>query len=162
MPYSPPILPRLLPLALLLAAACGGGGEGDDDGAPDAGISPLCQEATMHEDFAWIQQKVFMRSCAFSSCHSGATPKAGLSLDGSNTFASLVGKPAQEAAAGGMMLVAPGHPEQSYLLVALGAAGVAGTPPSEGIMPLTNPRLCDQKIDAIKRWIAAGAKEGDE
>src|SRR5262245_24076710 len=117
----------LLPLATLLlsAAACGGT---DDDGAePDAGISPLCQEATEHSDFTWIQKNVFTRSCAFSSCHSGANPKAGLSLESGNAFAGLVGKPANEAAAGGMMLVAPGHPEQSYLLVALGAADVPGT-----------------------------------
>src|SRR5262245_58227943 len=152
MQYTTRFVSSLVPLALLLAAACGG--EGGDDVEPDAGRSQLCEEATTHEDFAWIQQKIFTRSCAFSSCHSGATPKAGLSLDGSNTYASLVGKPAQEAAAGGMMLVAPEHPEQSYLLVALGAAGIPGTPPSEGVMPLTNPRLCDEKIDAIKRWIA--------
>jgi hypothetical protein len=30
-------------------------------------------------------------------------------------------------------------------------------PELEGFMPWNQPKLCDEKIDAIRRWIAAGA-----
>jgi len=32
-----------------------------------------------------------------------------------------------------------------------------GPRPSDGLMPLGSPPLCSEKIDAIRRWIAAGA-----
>ena len=51
-------------------------------------------------------------------------------------------------------LVVPGDPDNSYLLAIMG--GVDG-PITEGIgtMPFNNPILCEQKLDAIRRWIGS-------
>ena len=139
-------------LVTVIAACGGGGGGGDDD--PDAGVSPACQEATLHGDLAWIETTVFARSCTFMDCHAGAATSAnGLDLEPGRSHAELVGQPSIVAPT--MTLVVPGDPAASYLLVALGRN--PGTLPMGGTMPLSSPTLCDQKIDAIERWIAAGA-----
>jgi hypothetical protein len=139
-------------LGLLLAvAACGGGG-GDE---PDAAVSASCMEATTHSDFAWIEANVLARGCgAFRSCHQGTAVEAGmLNLEAGRSYDALVGVPSVEHP--DLLLVAAGKPDESYLLVALG--GADGPLPSKGRMPLNNPPLCDEKIQAIRRWIEAGA-----
>ena len=50
--------------------------------------------------------------------------------------------------------VVPGRAAESMLMVQIG--GEPG-PPLEGYMPWGMPKLCVEKIDAIRRWIAAGA-----
>src|SRR6185503_4332654 len=76
-----------------VVAACGGGGGGGDD-EPDAGISASCQEATQHDDLAWIETNVFARSCTFMACHQGAAMMAnGLTLQAGQSHAELVGRP---------------------------------------------------------------------
>ena len=64
---------------------------------------------------------------------------------------------ANEAArAAGLLRVAPGDPDHSYLLLKL--EGKLG--PDEGVqMPLVGGPLPASAIDAIRRWIAAGAPE---
>jgi hypothetical protein len=57
--------------------------------------------------------------------------------------------------AGTWMRVVPSDTSKSYLLVAIGAA--QGPMPSDGLMPLGNPILCQGKRDAIKRWVEGGA-----
>jgi len=142
--------PTIWTLSAVLAAGCGG----DDGPPPDAPISADCVEAQRHSDLAWIQDRVFAGSCTFSSCHDANLPAAGMDLSPGTARSELVGVAATEPGAGAM-LVAPRAPDQSYLLVALG--GAAGTPPSDGRMPLGGARLCQEKLDAIRRWIAAGA-----
>jgi hypothetical protein len=140
---------HLVVCSALTLAACGGG----TDVPPDA--SPVCLEAPQHSDYAWIEANVFARSCgAFVACHKGsAREAAGLNLESGMAYDALVGKNAKEHA--DWLLVNPGKPDESYLLVALGAA--VGPMPSDGRMPLRNPPLCDEKLEAIRRWIAAGA-----
>jgi hypothetical protein len=136
-----------------LIAACTGGG-GDDEGDPDAGVSAACQEATQHDDLAWIETDIFARSCTFMACHRNpATDANGLVLEPGQAHAELVGQPSLVAPT--MTLVVPGDPMASYLMVVLGK--YPGPLPPGGTMPLSSPPLCDQKIDAIDRWIAAGA-----
>jgi hypothetical protein len=55
----------------------------------------------------------------------------------------------------GWVRVVPGSLEASYLLVALGR--VPGPKPRDGFMPLESPALCEEKLEAIERWILAGA-----
>jgi len=139
-------------LATAVAACGGSGGGGDDD--PDAGVSASCQEATLHDDLAWIETTVFARQCTFMACHHGAATDAnGLDLEPGRSHAELVGQPSIVAA--GETLVVPGDPAASYLMVVLGR--YPGPLPPGGTMPLSSPPLCDQKIDAIERWITAGA-----
>ena len=60
-------------------------------------------------------------------------------------------------------LVVPGNPEASYLFFLMrGLPPDAVTdfvePPSDiGYMPQGNETLCCQKLDAVERWIRAGA-----
>ena len=62
----------------------------------------------------------------------------------------------------GKKRVVAGDPASSYLFfIVHGLDGNQGTftnPPSNvGFMPMSNSALCCQKIDALERWITAGA-----
>lgn len=117
---------------------------------PDAMVMLTdCEEATLHSDLAWLQQKVFTPSCATAGCHA-----SGMSLAAGQTHASLVNR--ASSIASGWTRVVPGSVATSYLVVALGR-GTGPTPPS-GTMPLGALPLCVEKLEAIERWIAAGAQ----
>ena len=158
------------PLATVLLAAtltaCGGGGDDDtaddaaddgDDSADDGdGVSASCLEAEDHDDLEWIQANVFTRGCALSaSCHKGDAEDAnGLNLEAGNSESSLIDVPAIAEEADGLPLVTPGDPENSYLLVILGQFGEDDPRiPEDGRMPFMSPALCQEKLDAIERWI---------
>jgi hypothetical protein len=119
----------------------------------DAGLSPTCLEAEDHSDLAWIQREVFTPSCAsFNACHVGAaTTAGGLNLEPGESEAAVVGVPS--ASFEDWLLVEPGLPESSYLLVILGGAP-GPVDPSVGLMPLRAPALCRPMVDAVGRWIA--------
>lgn len=141
----------LLPLVL----ACS-----SDDGGGDAGvdaISASCMEATTHSDLAWLQEKVFTPSCsAFNSCHKGTAAEAGgLSLEPGQTIPQMVG--VDSTLFPQFKRVAAGDPANSYLMIILG--DVSGPlDPDVGTMPYNNPKLCQEKLDAVERWIQAGAQ----
>lgn len=153
-----------LAVAFVFVAACGT--EPTRSSAPDAG-SPMnntgpdaalsvCDEAAQHSDLAWIQTNVFNASCARSNCHVTGNEAGGLILEAGMSHDYLVNKPSTTMMGNGMMRVLPGQPTQSYLLVALG--GEPGSPPEGTVMPWGGlPMLCAPEIDAIKRWVAAGA-----
>lgn len=167
--------PRLL--LLVVAAACGKDGTSPDlNPSPDAGVATdamttggsdatiiepdaiveltECQEATQHSDLAWIQQKVFTPSCATSMCHAGADPEVGLNLEAGRTYNNLVNKNASTVQ--GWQRVVPGTLATSYLMVAFGR--VDGPPPRDGFMPIGADPLCVEKLEAVERWILAGAQ----
>ena len=103
-----------------------------------------------------IQEYIFDKSCANSACHAAPTNIAGLDLTYTHSYKKLVGEMPENpvAAAAGMKLVDPGKPENSFLLTKLISpiAQEYGTR-----MPLGSGVLHDGKIDAIRKWIAAGA-----
>jgi hypothetical protein len=137
----------LLPL---LAAGCT-----SDEEAASASAS--CQEAEAHSDLSWIQDNVLTPSCAaFGACHrDAATSAAGLNLEAGRAYASLVGKPSRGSPP--LLLVSPGSPSTSYLMIITGQ--VTGALPADvATMPLGAPLLCAPKRDAIERWILAGAQ----
>jgi hypothetical protein len=133
------------------------------------GTSSACMQADSHSDFAFIKGTIFPVSCSASaSCHQNATSSGKLDLSASNAYAALMGP----SGAGNVMadvdksrvLVVPGQPKQSYLFFMVhGVAAEDGDPPftappsNIGLMPQNNKPLCCQKIDAIERWITAGA-----
>jgi hypothetical protein len=119
------------------------------DGIP-ANLTP-CEEAVYHSDLAWIQAQVFDVSCT-TMCHGDTPPAASMSLRAGEARASLVNVRSTQFP--DWIRVVPGSPAQSMLMVQLG--GEPG-PALEGLMPWGMPKLCDEKIDAIRRWIAAGA-----
>jgi hypothetical protein len=125
-------------------------------------------EAANHSDLAWIEPNVFVPSCGnFTSCHNGGASAAGR-IDLKNagmSHGALVGR--DSAVALGRKLVVAGQPKQSYLLVMMQQfppeemlpTPVAMPPTDIGFMPQNSPPLCCQKLDAVERWIAAGAAQ---
>ncbi|TMA50161.1 MAG: hypothetical protein E6J71_25015 [Deltaproteobacteria bacterium] len=105
-----------------------------------------------------IQKKIFDSTCATPSCHGAGAASAGLDLSDGAAYSNLVGVPAANEAArtAGLLRVAPGDPDHSYLLLKLEGTLAAG----EGVpMPLVGGPLPASAIDTIRRWIAAGAPE---
>ena len=159
---SPPRRLAPLFLSLLMASACGGG---DDDSSqpPDAtGPSASCLEAESHSDLEWIQANIFTRSCAgFSACHKGnATSAARLNLEDGNSEGNMVDVLAKSSPADdlGLVLVTPGDPMASYLMVLIDHDSEGGSysgplPEDGGTMPYRNPLMCVQKRRAVERWI---------
>jgi len=105
--------------------------------------------------FATLQRKIFTPGCATLSCH-GAGNAGGMTLAAGAAYASLVGVPPANGAAlaAGLLRVAPGDPDRSFLLRKL-----EGTlAPDEGQpMPRIGSPLPPTLIDLVRRWIAAGA-----
>ena len=127
--------------------------------------SAPCMDAVTHSDLTWIQTNVFGKQCVFSGCHNGGNSDAGRhDLRTGHAFMHLVNVTSSLDST--RKLVVPGSSEQSYLQVMLGKIAPAmATPPAGpipaavGLMPQDNGGnlLCCQKLDAIDRWITAGA-----
>jgi hypothetical protein len=157
---------RLAVALFVLICACGTEPSRPDT-APDAAVgntpdastgsgTPLtvCQQATQHSDLTWIQDNVFTSTCALAHCHAEDNQAGGLVLASGMSHGYLVNRPSTVQTT--MMRVLPGDPANSYLLIALG--GEPGNPPEGSVMPWGGAApLCAEEIDAIKRWVAAGA-----
>ena len=147
--------------SVLVIAACGGDSPSDPSPTVDANEShvsvdappSICDQAKQHSDFAFIKEHVLTPSCAKSMCHTGPEPEVGLDLSAANAYSNLVNKGASTVT--DWMRVVPGMPSKSYLVVSLGRAD--GPAPRDGFMPLGTEPLCTEKLQAIERWIAAGA-----
>ena len=139
-------------LALLLAAAlatgCGGGSGGSSAGEPPDDPPPA--SPPFGANFSEIQAEVFTPTCAVSGCHTGGAAPQGLRLDEANSYALLVDVASAEAPS--ILRVAPGDPDNSYLIQKLeGTASVGGQ------MPLGGTPLPQASIDVIRQWIVDGA-----
>ncbi len=142
-------------VSISTVVACGGGG-GGDDGDDGDGVSASCLEAEDHSDLEWLEDNVFQRSCALSAaCHAGEARMAqGLNLEAGNVDANMVGVPAQGDFSDGLNIVEPGDPDSSYLMVVVGEFGENDPRLSDvGTMPPNSPLLCQEKRDAMRRWI---------
>jgi len=160
--------------ALATSAAC----RIDLDHRPDAETSSgrtckistaqVCIDTETHSDFAWIEHEIFVKNCFGSSCHDSPTASGKIDLSEGHSYATLMGS----AGTGGVKsdldpsrdLVVPGSPAKSYLYFIIHAKQPdeadppSGPPPANvGYMPMNNALLCCQKMDAIERWITAGA-----
>lgn len=157
--------------ALLLAfalAACGGGDDTTDGSAAKCveTATAACTEAANHADLAWIVPNVFASSCTFSGCHNGsATPAGAIDLRTPEAAHATLVNVASHLEPG-TLLVAPGAPRQSYLLMMMQQYApdemdppLPAPPANIGFMPQNSNGavLCCQKLDAVERWIAAGA-----
>jgi hypothetical protein len=126
--------------------------------------SQACLDAVTHSDLAWIQQNIFTANCsAFSGCHNGANTRAGrIDLRAGMSHSHLVNftsgiDPTRK-------LVVANDVGASYLMMMVGfvppeMADPPASPPaaSVGYMPQSSELLCCQKLEALERWIEAGA-----
>jgi hypothetical protein len=109
----------------------------------------VAQPPVFGPNYSEIQANVFTPSCATVGCHSGAGADANLNLEAANSYAELVGIPADQD--GGILRVTAFDPVNSYLMQKLeGTAATGGIMPPGGALPQTS-------IDTIRLWIANGA-----
>jgi hypothetical protein len=149
---------KLAAAVVLLLAACDTGiAPYDPSKIIDAAPVTRCTEAVMHSDYEWLRDNVFQVSCgAFTSCHQGGgSAAAQLDLTAAHAYQNLVNV-ASSTFPGQWVRVVPGDPDHSYLMVKLG--GVPGPLGDGGLMPQNGQMLCQPKIEAVRRWIAAGAQ----
>jgi hypothetical protein len=144
-------------ISLETAADASSGGDG---GTCAVSTTAPCVAATTHSDLAWIEQNIFTPSCAFSGCHDSPTDLGKLDLRTGMSHATLVGTMSKLETT--RMLVVPNNVQASYLMLMLhdfdpAMASPPGTAPGVGYMPQGAPELCCQKLQAIERWIMAGA-----
>src|SRR5690349_24349825 len=131
--------------AVPLLMSCGGSGEGlDENGRPGNGSSG----STLTPDLASIQEHVFTPIC--TTCHTGASAPLGFRLDADAAFAMLVNAPSAEVPA--LKRVAPGNPDQSYIIQKMEGHAAVG-----GQMPLGQAPLPQATINVIRQWITNGA-----
>jgi hypothetical protein len=128
----------VIPVVVLGLSACGPSGEAGDD-------SPTPQEVS----FTYVRDEILLKSCGFSSCH--GSESGGLTLTTDRAYEELLDEPSEEKP--DMHRVVPGDPDNSYLIWKLeGAEGIVKDQmPPGGELP-------EEKIAAIRAWIAAGAK----
>ena len=136
---------------LMLAACSGGDGSSISQPPPPPPPPPPPFDAT----FSAIQENVFTVSCATAGCHQGAGAPQGLILDEANSFALLVDVPSMEVPA--ILRVAPGDPDNSYLIQKLEGTATVG-----GQMPLGRTPLAQETIDVVRQWITDGATDDRE
>lgn len=140
----------LNPLLVLLAmtlAGCAGSGEGlDANGRPSTG--PSNGGGAITADFQSIQDHVFTPIC--SVCHVGGGAPLGLRLDAASSYDLLVNVPSGEVPS--LMRVAPGNPDNSYLVQKIEGHAAVG-----GRMPLGGAPLSADQIAAIRQWVSDGA-----
>ena len=126
----------------LFIASCSGG-----DGS---GLPPVLPPGAFGPNFSEIQANIFTPNCATTGCHLGAGAPQGLRLDDANSFGMLVGVASSQESS--ILRVAPGDPDNSYLLRKLEGSASVGAQ-----MPLSAPPLEQASIDVIRQWITDGA-----
>jgi hypothetical protein len=109
---------------------------------------PPATITTAQATFASIQDNIFTPIC--TACHVGASAPQGLRLDDANSYALLVGVASAEAPS--VLRVAPGDPDNSYLIQKLEGTAAVGER-----MPLGGTPLPQADIDVIRQWIIDGA-----
>jgi hypothetical protein len=147
---------RLSVGALILIMMMTIGGMGCDEALSDlTGPTP-----NLAPTFSSISREIFQTTdssgrLACVQCHNeaGRTFTAGLSLQTQTAYAELVGVASRQKP--GLMRVAPGDPENSYLIHKLeGRADIVGLR-----MPRnTGPFLTEGQMSVIRRWIQLGAR----
>jgi hypothetical protein len=113
-------------------------------------------------------ERVFSKSCAFSSCHGGTNNNHGILLTGDAAAmrTALVGA-AMEAPT--LKLVTPGDPGASFLMHKIDAdqclftasctGGDCGTAMPQASAATAGPQLDVTLRDLVRRWIAQGAQD---
>jgi hypothetical protein len=132
-----------------------------DDAGPDGAgeKSGPCGAGEFDSTFAAIQRVIFEGgNCTNSLCH-GEAAVGGLDLRAGKSYANLI---EMKSTASSALRVMPGEPDESFLYNKLRAATEPGSVTVEGsAMPSGAPPLSREHLEALRRWIEAGApREG--
>ncbi len=148
-------------LLIMTVSVLGGIGCSSDEEEPEEILTetPTTPDSTDTgpSTFQMIQTSIFDASCANSACHAAPTIANGLDLTATASYANLVNVRPQnnDALAAGMLRVDSTNPDNSFLLTKL-----TGPTQAQGErMPRSSGKLHDEKIEAIRKWIAAGAPQ---
>ena len=128
-------------IGALFSGCTGGDGSSLPARVPAGAIGP---------NFSEIQASILGPNCATTGCHLGAAAPQGLRLDSANSYGMLVGVASTEVSS--ILRVAPGNPDNSYLIQKLEGTASVGAQ-----MPLGAPALQQATIDVIRQWIGDGA-----
>jgi hypothetical protein len=144
-----PTLTSTLFLAAFLTAC----GNADDSTTTPTGSAG--STGTTTATLSSLQTTIFTPSCALSACHNSTDPQNGLDLSAGKSFKSMnEASPHAE-----LKRIDTTTPENSLMYkVLLGDVAVASGD-EVGKMPDGKAALSQDKIDAVKAWIAAGAKD---
>lgn len=132
-------------------------------------VVPICERNCVDPTFESIYEQILIPSCARSRCHDSSEPAADLTLSGpidgatgrearlavmSTVLSSLTTGQAMDTQCRGRALLVAGDPLRSllYQKVSLSSQDVCGSR-----MPLAGNPLSDQRLCAIREWIACGA-----
>jgi Big-like domain-containing protein len=132
-------------LSCVIVACSAGSGDGLDIGGrplDEGGDEPLAPTLSS------LQANLFNPFCTV--CHSGASAPLGLRLDAANSFINLVAVSSQQQSS--LLRVAPGNPDESYLIRKLEGSASEGEQ-----MPLGGPPIPQATIDFVRQWIVDGA-----
>jgi hypothetical protein len=130
------------------------------DYQPPAGFDATTPAVSFSKDV----MPVFLRSCAFSTCHGSSVGRANgvfLGNDAARVHAAAVNVASEELTT--MRLVTPGNPAGSYLMRKMDGsqclldAQCSGGSCQES-MPRNQAPLDVGTRDVVRRWIAQGAK----
>lgn len=122
-----------------------------------------CERGCVDTTWPAIAQDILAPSCAFSRCHDAEDPEADLdlSLSGDNALPALHARLLEGTARGplcvddarGAAMITPGAPEDSLLLQKVDPEAL----PCGSLMPLGGAALSEQRLCALRAWIACGA-----
>lgn len=126
--------------------------DGNNDGAAGGDFNAIFTVASSNpaQQATWrsIQDNVFTPICI--ACHINNSAPENLKLDETNSYAMLVNVPSAQQPS--LLRVAPGDPDNSYLIHKLEGVAASGSQ-----MPQGGPALPQVTIDMIRQWISDGA-----
>jgi hypothetical protein len=137
------------------ASASGSPADVSGRGSMGAGNDAGPATSTLSTDVAPVLQT----NCAVSGCHDGTTKEHGLDFSNTATvLESLVNQTTWDHCRDNMTVtrVVPGQPESSFVLTMI--QGIDRCDLSPRMPPPPRPALAPAQIEAIRSWIAAGAK----
>ena len=135
-----------------------GDSQEDLDPIPDCEERPGTAEPFRKPTLTNLQNHLFSVGCAFSSCHNGDSPAAGLNLNADDLHAELTNH--QVLTPTDMPLVDPGNPQGSWLYEVTSKCEPTSDVGTVSHMPRNSPTLLEPEMLAmIREWIARGAKD---
>jgi hypothetical protein len=143
---------HVLLVGIALLAGCAGAG------APPAASPTPNTSSGGGGQFDRIQSEIFNGNCLNAGCHNSQSRAGNLNLSEGGDYDQLVGHASDNQAAqqSGSLRVAPGDPQNSFLLIK-----VTGPGSGQGsVMPIGIPALSQAQLNLIRDWIAAGAPRG--